>query len=1030
MTPPTKCLECGADLSPAETQGLCAPCLLKMGLASQLGGSSMPASPGSSGPPPLMPFNFGSYRIVRLLGKGGMGAVYEAEDRASGRRVALKALGHSLDSPDTRKRFLREGRIAASINHPNTVYVFGTEEIDGAPVITMEMVHGGTLHERVKERGPMPITEAVDAILQVIAGLEAAASVGILHRDVKPANCFIDPAGTVKVGDFGLSISTTTRGDSALTIAGSVLGTPEFSSPEQLRGEELNIRSDIYSVGVTLYYLLTGKTPFHAENVVQLLATVLDKTAPSPRSVRPEIPEPLARIVMRCLAKQAGDRFANYDELRRALLPFNSTSPTPATLGLRFVAGAVDRLALTVAGFAIPLLFYSNWTVAAGAATQYAPRMIWMTVAMLAVRIVYFAIPEGLWGASLGKAIVGLRVAGLDRCAPGIPRALWRAIVFSLPMLVSFVPRPDGLTILQMNLWTLGSGVVMLGLWALLFGTARRRNGFAALHDLASHTRVIQKSAYEPRPSVAPSEEPVAAIDALPQLGPFHVLGPLAAGENETLILAYDTKLLRRVWIRKAPAGEPPLPAPLRNAARPGRLRWLQGTRSDPESWDAYEAVPGSPLVSLLGAPQPWKVVRFWLLDLAEELEAASRDGSLPETLALDRIWIQANGRAKLLDFSAPGAAPQAGIESIASDAPGAAQHFLDQLAVSALEGRAVSANKAGTRCAAVPVPLGARSFLQHLREMDLGSIGVQLREFAQQVPRISRLRRLGLTLGCVLPALLVGAMMLFGAAMSVKLREMYPDIQPLLVMLKMSEAYDRPPPAASDVKIIRVLKMPPKTIERTNPAGPHDPAPMTQKEAIPIYIAGRFGSTVRDPATWSSAYAKMTIDQPLRARAEKIVAAHPHPTAGEMQEATRALAIYLDKNGNVSRTWSNRDMAKTLHWNTPRAVSEIIGCGAILTLLCAVAFRGGLLLRVLGIAVVTDDGRDASRWRMLWRTFIAFSPFIAGVFIAATTYTFTDGVPSLYTAVLIGCGLAVWSLLLPERSLQDRLAGTWLVPR
>src|SRR3984885_11947794 len=151
MNPPTNCLECNAPLTPAETQGLCARCLLKLGFASQLAGaSSVPASPANSGAPPIMPFAFGPYRIERLLGKGGMGAVYEAEDLASGRRVALKALGHSLDSPDTRKRFLREGRLAASINHPNSVYVYGTEEIEGAPVITMEVIPGGTLQERVK----------------------------------------------------------------------------------------------------------------------------------------------------------------------------------------------------------------------------------------------------------------------------------------------------------------------------------------------------------------------------------------------------------------------------------------------------------------------------------------------------------------------------------------------------------------------------------------------------------------------------------------------------------------------------------------------------------------------------------------------------------------------------------------------------------------------------------------------------------------------------------------------------------------
>ena len=227
MTSVTQCLECGADI-PEDAKGLCARCLLKLGLASQLSpGFTESRRRGARRPFPRLrsptipsrrlavePFEFGGYRILRLLGKGGMGAVYEAEDLASGRRVALKVLGHSLDSPDTRKRFLREGRLAASINHPNSVYVYGTEEIEGTPVITMELVPGGTLHERVKGGGPLPVAEAVDAILQIIAGLEAAHAVGILHRDIKPSNCFIEPIGTVKVGDFGLSISTLARGDS------------------------------------------------------------------------------------------------------------------------------------------------------------------------------------------------------------------------------------------------------------------------------------------------------------------------------------------------------------------------------------------------------------------------------------------------------------------------------------------------------------------------------------------------------------------------------------------------------------------------------------------------------------------------------------------------------------------------------------------------------------------------------------------------------------------------------------------------
>src|SRR5688572_3215778 len=219
-TTPTLCLECNAPLSPAETQGLCGRCLLKMGLASQFGESSV-ADAGARKfvPPPMFPFDFGGYRVLRLLGRGGMGAVYEAEQIDNGRRVALKVLGHTIDSPEMRARFLREGRLAASVNHPNSVYIYGTEEIEEAPVIAMELVAGGTLKDELKRRGPLPARDAVDAILGVIEGLEAAHRGGVLHRDVKPANCFVAPDGAVKVGDFGLSVSTLATVGSHLTAS-------------------------------------------------------------------------------------------------------------------------------------------------------------------------------------------------------------------------------------------------------------------------------------------------------------------------------------------------------------------------------------------------------------------------------------------------------------------------------------------------------------------------------------------------------------------------------------------------------------------------------------------------------------------------------------------------------------------------------------------------------------------------------------------------------------------------------------------
>ena len=201
---------------------------------------------------------FGRYRIGRLLGRGGMGEVYAAEETGSGRRVALKILGQRLVDPEDRARFIREGRLAAAVSHPNSVYVFGTSEVEGTPVIEMELVEGGDLQQRIRERGPMGAAEAVGAILQVVAGLEAAAQEGILHRDVKPSNCFVDRDGTVKIGDFGLSRSTSAGADPQLTSHGSFLGTLSYASPEQIRCQQLDVRSDVYSVGATLYFLLAG----------------------------------------------------------------------------------------------------------------------------------------------------------------------------------------------------------------------------------------------------------------------------------------------------------------------------------------------------------------------------------------------------------------------------------------------------------------------------------------------------------------------------------------------------------------------------------------------------------------------------------------------------------------------------------------------------------------------------------------------------------------------------------------------------
>src|SRR5688572_20972119 len=363
-----RCPRCGRRLPPDAPEGLCASCLLTVGAETLTGSSDAPSTgvaptgdPSWPGGPRLVNGQvWGPYRIVRLLGRGGMGEVYEAEQLETGRRVALKVLRHTLRGAEDRAQFLREGQLAASISHPHTVYIFGSEEVGGAPAITMELLPGGTLKDRVSVDGPMPPSAAVAAVLDIIGGLDAAQAAGILHRDIKPSNCFVDADGTVKVGDFGLSISTLTRDVQQELATTGFEGTPQFAAPEQLRGEPLDVRSDIYAVGATLYYLLTGRPPLDAPDFRELVSKVASQKPPSPRVLRRDIPRGLAAVVLRCLAKAPAGRPQSYAELADLLRPYGSADEVRAPLGARVIAWIADSAIVTIM---IWLLTFSVWTV-------------------------------------------------------------------------------------------------------------------------------------------------------------------------------------------------------------------------------------------------------------------------------------------------------------------------------------------------------------------------------------------------------------------------------------------------------------------------------------------------------------------------------------------------------------------------------------------------------------------------------------------------------------------------------------------
>ena len=511
-----------------------------------------------------------------------MGEVYEAEHSESGRRVALKVIGHRLTSEKDRRRFLREGRLAASINHPNTIYIYGTEEIEGVPTIAMELAPGGTLKDRVSQEGPLSSMEAVDAILQVIKGLESASAQGVLHRDVKPSNCFVDSEGAVKIGDFGLAISTRAREDTQLTSTGAVLGTPVFASPEQLRADELDVRSDIYSIGATLFFLLSGETPFKGERDVQLIAQILDQKPDSPSKLKSEIPKELSQVVLRCMRKERTRRYDGYRALRKALLPFSSQMASAASLERRYVAGAVDFTILLLTWVFISLLLPDP-----SEGSRDASLLLGFTLIIL-----YFAVPESWQGASVGKALCGLQVTGPSGSYPSLARSLLRSVVFLVVLRGSYLLLMALLAAVTMVYPAVGltgwASVVGVGLIALalllitpmiLFVSSSPSNGFAGLHELASKTRVVIRSRLEARVGFESYEVPPLGSELDEHFGPYLVLTRFRETDQGALFLGYDDRLRRRVWICTCPAGTPAVTAIRRDLSRSTRLRWLGGIR-------------------------------------------------------------------------------------------------------------------------------------------------------------------------------------------------------------------------------------------------------------------------------------------------------------------------------------------------------------------------------------------------------------------------------------------------------------------
>jgi hypothetical protein len=935
-----------------------------------------------------------------------MGSVYEAEEATTRQRVAVKMIRPEYaDSPEAVERFRREGRLASLLSHPRCVFVLAADQEAGWAYIVMERMPGPTLEDLVRERGPLPLEEAVALILDVIDGLAEAHRLGIIHRDVKPSNCFVGADGRIKVGDFGLAKSLLVGG--GLTRTGSFLGTPWFASPEQVRGETVDPQTDVYSVAATLFFLLTGQAPFQSSDAAVTLARIVSDEPPSMRSLRPELSAWLDQVVLRGLERDRKRRWRDLDEFRHALLPFVPGRLLPASRGWRVAAGLIDLLPFVLLEIITDVVFEPIW----GRERPGGMVRLLLLLSGVIPFLGYFILLEGWWGCSLGKRLLGLRVctpAGID--PPGLVRATvrtgtWYVLALAADAINWFQVLTDRE---EVDPLTIVNWVFLLAAVVQAFSTMRARNGYRGPHEFASGTRTVRLPPREKRRLVnGPEvmrllERPVGLPE---QVGSFVVRGALRWTGGAGLLLAEDPGLGRRVilWLRSTT--EPPLGATRCAINRLTRLRWLASGKHDDRQWDAFLAPAGCTLPDLIASrgKLAWPDARHLLDQLTGELSAACTEGTLPQTLTTDQVWVQPSGQVQLLDVPLTADSSVTPLAAPPASAPRPLS-LLAQTAMVALEGRLRSAED--RRPLAAPVPPHAARILNRLLELKKPYEGVvpfdadlaATRDRPAEVSRPLRIAHLG-TQTAFFAVGLMWMLLWFPLAFLFPIGDLDKHIQ----LTEQSQALLGEIATVEDRPLQEELR---RNLEQARAE--------KQARLRSLSVGLRVVNQGREE-TQKEKYS-LSADQvsgPSRIRSTARHYARKPGFSAEKQRMAR------DEN-----------LIQLAFWPA-------------LWVLWAFLSRGGLSLRMNGLCLLRANGRKAWRLQCAWRALLVWLPIVAllgtSVWLDARYWIgWEESNPDLYPWLAslswwlgvgllpLWVGLALWS---PNRGLHDRLTGTYLVP-